>query len=231
MINRVFCYSKQEAKKNRNDVSIGKMILQIIVMVLLIVGVGVGTATISDELMSTPFFGMLFMFGFTAFIIWYAISFGIKFRVQFTGFATDTDNNVYFTSKLNNGENFVIGGIAAEGILDGILGNSDSFAGDLAKGVGTVMTLYSMNKSAKIMQNPEIIAKMVENATTTTGAQILQILKVHNYSQDSHKVKIWCDYGDMRTGKIVYNKKITIYKSYNCFNDLMNILLSQRGGK
>lgn len=229
MINRVFCYSEQEAKKNRNNVSIGKMLFQIIGMTLLLVVVIMVSVFASDDFMDNPLSMIWITFGFMALVIWYAISFGMKFRTQLTGFATDTDNNVYLASKLNNGENFVIGGMAAEGIIDNLLGKSDSFAGDFAKGLGTAMTLYSMNKSAKIMQNPEIIAKMVEYATTTTGAEVKQILKVYNYSQDSHKVKIWCDYRIMRTGKIKYNKKITIYKSFNCFNDLMNILLSIRG--
>lgn len=229
MINRVFCYSEQEARKNRNNVSIGKMLLHVIGMTLLLTVAIIVLCFMSDDFMDNPFSIILITFGFMGFVIWYALSFGMKFRSQLTGFATDTNNNVYFASKLNNGESFVIGGMAAEGVIDGILGNSDSFAGDLAKGLGTAMTLYSMNKSAKIMQNPEIIAKMVEYATTTTGAEIRQILKVYNYTQNSHKVKIRCDYRIMRTGKIKYNKTITIYKSYNCFNELMNILLNTRG--
>jgi len=80
------------------------------------------------------------------------------------------------------------------------------------------------------MQNPEIIAKMVECASTTTGAEVRQILKVYNYTQNSRSVKIRCDYRIMRTGQIKYNKNITIYKSFNCFNDLMNIILNNNRG-
>ena len=92
------------------------------------------------------------------------------------------------------------------GIFDAVLKDRNSFAGNMAEGLGAAMTLYSLNKSAKIMQNPEIIAKMVECANTTTGAEVRQILKVYNYIQNSHRVKIRCDYRIMRTGQIKYNK-------------------------
>lgn len=229
MINRVFTYSNEEARRNGNNVSIGKMIFQVIGMTLLLILAMIITSFMSGDFLDSPLFMFIIIFGFTAFVIWYAIRFGMKFRSQLTGFATDTNNNIYFASKLNNGESFVIGGMAAEGIIDGILGDSNSFAGDLAQGLGTAMTLYSMNKSAKIMQNPEIIARMVECANTTTGAEVRQILRVYNYIQNSHKIKIKCDYQIMRNGKIKYNKTMNIYKSYNCFNELMNILLNTRG--
>lgn len=227
MINRVFCYSDEEAKRNGNSVSIGKMLLQVVGMVLLMVVAMFVCFAISDDFMENPLFLLLFILVFIALVIWYAISFNLKFRSQLTGFATDTENNVYFATKLNNGEEFVIGGMAAGGIIDRVLGESNSFAGDLAQGVGTAMTLYTLNKSAKIMQNPEIIAKMVECANTTTGAEVRQLLKVYNYTENAHKVKIKCDYRIMRNGKVKYNKTMNIYKSYNCYNELMNIILNR----
>ena len=230
MINRVFCYSDEETKRNGNSTSIGKLILQAIGMTLLLcVAMFVGFA-ISDDFMNNPLVFFIIVFVFLGWVIYYAIKFRLKFCPQLMGFATDTENNVYCATKLNNGEEFVIGGMAAGGIIDAILKDRNSFAGDMAEGVGTAMALYSLNKSAKIMQNPEIIAKMVEYATTTTGAEVRQILKVYNYTQNSHYVKIRCDYRIMRTGKIKYNKNITIYKSFNCFNDLMNVILNNNRG-
>lgn len=230
MINRVFCYSDEEAKRNGNSVSISKMILQIIVMVLLLVVAIFVCFAISDEFMDNPILLLILVFGFIGWVIYYAIKFNSKFRSQLMGFATDTENNVYCVTKLNNGEEFVIGGIAAGGIMDAVLKDNNSFAGDMAEGVGVTMALYSLKKSAKIMQNPEIIAKIVECANTTTGAEVRQILKVYNYTQNSHSVKIRCDYRVMQTGKIKYNKNITIHKSFNCFNDLINIILSNNRG-
>ena len=227
MINRVFCYSDEEAKKNGNSVSIGKMLLQIIVMVLLMIIVMFVCFAISHDFMDNPLFFLLFIFGFTILIICYAINFNLKFHSQLTGFAIDTENNIYLATKLNNGEEFVIGGMAAGEIIDKVLGKSNSFSGDLVQGVGTAMTLYTLKKSAKIMQNPEIIAKMVESANTTTGAEVRQLLKVYNYTENTHKVKIKCDYRIMRNGKVKCNKTMNIYKSYNCYNELINIILNR----
>ena len=148
MINRVFCYSDEEAKRNGNSVSIGKMILQVIGMVLLLVVAMFVSFAISDEFMESPIFLLLITFGFVGWVIYFAIKFRSKFQSQLMGFATDTDNNVYSAIKLNNGEEFVIGGMAAGGIIDAVLKDSNSFAGNMAEGLGAAMTLYSLNKSA-----------------------------------------------------------------------------------
>lgn len=229
MINRVFCYSNEEAKRNGNNTSIGKMLLQSFgVIVILLVVLAVASA-ISADILEDPIFFLTVPFIFTVVLLCHALNFNFKSHSQLTGFATDSDNNVYFVSKLNNGEEFVISGMAAGNIIDKVLDDNNSLAGNLAEGAGAIMSLYSLNKSAKIMQNPEIIAKLVECANTTTGAEVRQILKVYNYTENSHRVKIKCDYRIMRSGKIKYNKTMKIYKSYNCFNELMNNLLSTRG--
>lgn len=229
MINRVFCYSDEEAKRNGNSVSIGKMILQVFGITFIMITIFIICSISLDKLMNNPIFLLLFFSLFFGFFMYYLFEYSFKYRSRLTGFATDTNNNVYCVTKLNNGEDFVIGGMATGGIIDNILKDNNSFAGNLAEGIGTAMTIYSLNKSEKIMQNPEIIARMVECATTTTGAEIKQILKIYNYTQTSHSVKIKCDYRIMRTGKIKYNKNITIYKSFNCFNELMNDILNIRG--
>lgn len=226
MIKRVFCYSDSEAKKNGNSVSILKLILEIIGIIVLLISAIFLFITLSEDVMNNPLFLILFVLIFTAFIVYFAIKFNLKFHSKLMGFATDTNNNVYCAVKLNNGEEFAIGGLAAGKIINNIVKDNNNLAGDIVGGVGAAMSLYSMNKSAKIMQNPEVIAKMVECADTTTGAEVRKILKVYNYTENSHCVKIFCDYQIMKTGIIKYNKKLTIYKSFNCFNDLINIILS-----
>ena len=226
MVNRVFCYSNQEAKRNRNSTSIGKMLLQVVALILILIIVMFLSFAFTDGFKDNPTLLILVISGFTGWIIFCALKFNFKYHSQLMGFATDINNNVYCVIKLNNGEEFLIGGMATGKIIDTVLRDNNSFAGNMTEGLGAAMSLYSLNKSAKLMQNPEIIAKMVENATTTTCAEVRQILKVYNYTQNSHRVKIECDYKIMRTGKIKYNKNITIYKSFNCFNDLMNAILN-----
>lgn len=224
MVDRVFCYSDQEARKNGNSVSIGKMLLQLILIIVFFIFI---CSMVSSKIMFRPEYFTIFVGTFTIAIMVFAINFSNKFRSRLIGFAKDENNNVYCVNKLNNGEEFAIGGLAT-GRLIKLLDENNSVTGDAVQALGAAISMYKINNSTKIMQNPEIIAKMVEYATTTTGAEVKQILKVYNYTQDSHKVKIRCDYKLMRNGKIKYNKNITIYKSFNCFNDLMNVILDKR---
>ncbi len=229
MVNRVFCYSDEEAKKNGNSVSFGKMLFQIIGISFIMIIAIVIISAISDEMTTNFTLFNISIFIFTGAALWYAMNFAFKFRARITAFATDDENNVYCATKLNNGEEFAIGGLAAGNIIDRVSEKGNSILGDTVQIAGAAISIYKMNNSAKIMQNQEIIAKMVEYATTTTGAEVKQILKVYSYTQNSHKIKMRCDYKIMKTGQVKRNKNVVIYKSFNCINDLINILLDKRG--
>ena len=45
---------------------------------------------------------------------------------------------------------------------------------------------------------------------------------MHSINDGKHSIKMNCDYRIIRTGKIKYNKNMTVEKSYNQFNDLVN---------
>lgn len=223
MVDRVFCYSEQEAKRNGNSVSVGKMLLQLIGIILIMIILIFACLSFSSEVGYSIIFAPIF----TIVILLFTVNFSIKFRSRLMGFAKDENNNIYCVNKLNNGEEFAIGGMGLGGMIKS-LDEKNRLAGDTVQAVGAAISIYKINNSVKIMQNPEIIAKMVEYATTTTGAEVKQILKVYSYTQNLHKVKIRCDYKLMRNGRMYYNKNITIYKSFNCFNDLMNIIMDKR---
>lgn len=227
-VNRVFCYSKEEAKKNKNNTSIGKMILQIILIIFFIVIINSILVKIHIEFIEE--YGIILVIAtFLVATIYCSIKFGIEYETQLMGFAIDSNNNVYYVNKLNNGEMFAVGGTIAKESINRALNKNDSFAGDVAEGIGVAATLYFLNKSAKLMQNPEVIAKAVENAETATGVMITQILKVYDYTQDLHKVKIKCDYKILKVNKVKYNRTIIIYKSFNRFDELMNAILNVKG--
>ena len=228
IVDRVFCYSADEAKKNDNYTSRTQLIIFIVLEMILVT---ISVLAIIER--GSVVIGIItILIGVCLYVVLGIIS-QVREQSKLQGFATDTDGNVYMTYKLNNGEEFAIGGIAAGGLAKSILDNKNvnSNAGNLAGGLGSVigigMSLYSESKSKKIMQNPEIIAKMEECAETTTGASVTKFLKVHSYTENSHKIKIKCDYEIMNTGKIKYNKRITIYKSFNYFDDLKSVILNK----
>lgn len=226
MVNRIFCYSYEEAERNGNVVSFGSITLFVLSIILLFSIAGPICIHNADN----PMLFLLLIFAFFFILILYLGKKNANAKAQLTAFATDSNNNVYYVSKINNGEDYFYGGMAAGETLNTFFKDSSHILGESTKLIGGIMSVRALNKSVKIMQNPEIIAQMVECADTTTGAEIIQILKVYNYTQNSHIVKIICDYRILRTGKIKYNKNIKIRKSYNCFNDLMNIILDNNRG-
>lgn len=228
MINRVFLYSNEEAKRNGNSLTIGKVLIQSIILTLLFIVLLFICMLISDDFFENPVFFMILITIFIITILVYAIKAKQKTSQQLMAFATDENNNIFCVNKLNNGGKYVIGGIEAGNIVDKVLDNGDSVAGDAVQLAGTIMAVNNLNNSSKMMQNPKTIADIVDNASDMKGALVRQILKVYNYTEDSHKVKISCDYRIIGNGEIKYNKYIKIYKSFNCFNDLMNIILSKK---
>lgn len=141
-----------------------------------------------------------------------------------TGYATDTEGRIFRAMTINNGQGLYIGGISAGGIIDQLAGNNSNLGKNLGGTVGAIAQFYSMNRSAKYMSHPEVIAKMVESAPNIIGAEVYEILKVSSIINRKKFIKIKCDYRILRNNKIKYNKKLIIEKSYNMFDDLVNAL-------
>ena len=222
MVNRVFCYSKDVAKQNGNKLPILQIVLTTVIFIVAIIAIAV---VIADNM---GLF-MLIMFAFIGLIIYFSIILGLRLRARMTGWATTNDGRIFKAMTVNNGQGLYFGGAAAGGLVDQLAGNNNNIGRDLGGAVGAAAQFYSMNKSAQYMSHPEIVAKMVEDAPNVTGAEVWEILKVHSITNKNHSVKINCDYRIVRTGKIKYNKNMSIEKSYNQFDELMNCINSHRG--
>lgn len=221
IVNRVFCYSKDIAKQNGNKLPILQIVLS---TVLFIVAIMVLAITLTD---SMGLF-MLMMFAFMGVIIYYSVVLGLRLRTRMTGWATSSDGRIFKAFYVNNGSGLYFGGVAAGGLVDQLAGNNSNLGRDLGGAVGAAAQFYSMNKAAQYMSHPEIIAKIVEDAPNVTGAEVYEILKVHSITDSKHSVKLVCDYRIARTGKVKYNKKMSVEKSFNQFNDLVNTFNTHR---
>lgn len=221
MVNRVFCYSKDIAKQNGNKLPILQLVLTTVIFIVAIIALAV---TLTDSM------GLFFimMFAFFGLIIYFSIILGLRLRTRMTGWATTTDGRIFKAMAMNNGQGLYFGGVAAGGLVDQLAGNSNNIGRNIGGAVGAAAQFYSMNRSAQYMSHPEIIAKMVEEAPNVTGAEIYEILKVHSINDGKHSIKMNCDYRIIRTGKIKYNKNMTVEKSYNQFNDLVNTFNTHR---
>lgn len=220
MVNRVFCYSEDVAKKNCINLPIIYLVLLIVVFIVwIIVGVMVFDSMI-------PF--SITFFVFITLILYFSIIAGSKTRSKITAYATDTNGRIFKAMIVNNGQGLGIGGIAAGGLIDQLAGSDSNIGESIGGVVGSVAQIYAMNRSVKYMSNPEIVAKIVETAPNITGAEVFEILKVHDIVNRNKSIKVKCDYKNLRTNKVKYRKSLTIEKSYNMFDDLIDVLNTHR---
>lgn len=220
MINRVFIYSDEEAQKNGNYTTLGRLFLVLfvswvafIIFIIALANIEIGFSVDGDDVL---FLAIVMI----ALSLIYGFSWRKKYFPRLSGFATDNENNVYYVKNLNPNGNVAVGGVLARDILgNNMLGNMSQIA-------GTVAAADTLNDAAKIMQCPEVIAKIVENPTKTYGVDVYKILKVYSYVENSHAIKVKCDYQIINKGKVKNNATLTICKSYNSFKDLMNTILN-----
>lgn len=221
MVNRVFCYSKEIAKQNGNKLPILHLIL---LTIIFIVGI------IVTAIASTNSFAifMIMIVVFMVLLIYYSVILGLRLRTRMSGWATTNDGRIFKVMTINNGQGLYFGGLAAGKMVDQLADNNSITGQNVGGTLGAAAQFYSMNRSAKYMSHPEIIAKMVEEAPNITGAEVCEILKVYSITNRNQSVKINCDYKIIRTGKIKYNKNMSIEKSYNQFDELMDIINTHR---
>jgi len=223
IVNRVFCYSKEVAKQNGNKLPILQLILTTVIGMIAFIVLAIAMGSEFNFILF-----MLVLFGWMGILIYYSIVLGIRMRTRMTGYATDTTGRIFKAMTVNNGQGLYFGGAAAGGLIDQLAGSDSGIGRNLGGAVGAAAQFYAMNRSAKYMSHPEIVAKMVECAPNITGAEVFEILKVHSIIDKGKSVKINCDYKILRTNKIKYAKNLTIEKSFNMFNDLISALNTHR---
>lgn len=220
IVNRVFCYSKEVAKKNGIRLPILELVLlTVIFTVWFIVG-----SIIFESRLITFIISLIFIL----LLVYYAVILGLRMRNRMTGYATDTNGRIFKAMTVNNGQGLYLGGVAAGGLIDQLAGNESNIGKNLGGAIGAAAQFYSMNRSANYMSHPEIVAKIVETAPNITGAQVYEILKVHSITNKGKTVKVNCDYKILNTNKIMYAKNLTIEKAFNMFDDLIGALNTHR---
>ena len=129
IVNRVFCYSKEIAKKNGNKLPILALVLSTILGI---------TAFISVVIMN-KFNGIIFAIIFIAWlslIIYYSIILMLRLVSRMTAYATDTEGRIFKTIAMNDGQGLYFGGVAAGGMIDQFAGNDSNPGESLGGAVG-----------------------------------------------------------------------------------------------
>lgn len=227
-VNRVFCYSKDVAQQNGNKLPILALILSVIFGIVAIAGVVLIIESKVMENNSNVVMIVLVSMVWLFLIFYYSMILGLRLRSRMTAYATDVEGRIFKVMTVNNGQGLYFGGVSAGGMIDQLVGNDSSLGESLGGVVGAAAQFYSMNRSAKYMSHPEIVAKMVESAPNITGAEVIEILKVYSIINKKKSIKIKCDYKNLRNNKIKYNKNLVIDKSFNMFDDLIKVLNTHR---
>lgn len=223
MVNRVFCYSKEIAKEQRNKLPIPQLVWTTILGIVAFIFL---TIVMESSLNFIIFILMFFIW--MGILIYYSALLGIRMKSRITGYATDTQGRIFKVVALNNGQGLYFGGVASGGMIDQLIDNNSNIGKGLGGAIGAATQIYAMNRSAEYMSHPEIVAKMIESAPNITGGEVFEILKVYSIINKEKSVKINCDYKVIRTNKIRYRQNITIEKSYNMYEDLIHILNMHR---
>lgn len=222
-VNRVFCYSKEVARQNGNKLPILALLLSTILGMIVFISFDV----IMEDNFKTALF-VLFFITWLSLIIYYSVILGLRLRNRMIGYATDTEGRIFRATAMNKGQGLYFGGLAAGEMLDQLVGSDSNLGRNLGGAAGATAQLYLMNKSAKYMSHPEIVAKMVESAPNITGAEVIEILKVYLITNRKKSIKVKCDYKILRKNKIKYSKNLVIEKSFNMFEDLLNVLSTHK---
>lgn len=220
MVNRVFCYSKEVAKRNGNRLPIWQLILSTLVFIIVLVLMPI---IVEDDNIQEFAFIIIFIL-FTGSLLYYSILLGLRMRNRLVAYATDNNGKIYKVMSINNGEGLYFGGVAVGGMIDNLVDNGGNIGRDIGGAIGAGASFYAMNRQAKYMSNPELVAKIIEEFPNVTGAEIYEILRVYSISDRKSSIKVKCDYKIVRKNKVKFQKNLVIEKSYNMYEDLIRLI-------
>lgn len=208
MINKVFCYSDEVAKKNgiKKEI-IYKLILMAIIFIIMICLV----------LVFSSYSFLILLVGFFI-IIFISIKLASNYSMaKLIGYAIDNEGNLLQVIMLNHIDNVSTSG--------NILGQS--VGGNFGQSVGifsdSMDSANRLNKNMLSMSDPEFVLNAIKNAHTSENIQVFKFEKVYSIIDKKTKIMVKCDRRFIKNNKL-YKKKIIITKSYTMFDELVNCL-------
>lgn len=191
MVNRVFIYSKREAKKNKINMPILQLVLVFVMLMIF---------TIICPILNLMNYLPIIMSLFSIALMYYSILLGLRMRFSNIAYATDTSGNLYKVVSLTN---------------------TNGANRNLVKAAIAVNNYVS---STRFIQNPNEVAKIIENKEFVNGILIYEITHVYEIEESRGSYKVRCDYEISNNHSKKINKTIRIYKSVNGSNDLSKVL-------
>lgn len=221
MIIRVFTFSYRMKKKlyplHHKVLSIGGL-FSIIVISMIICS--------TFTLMIMQILGIFFLMCFLLLAI--PIGFSLSRGPIGAAYALNENGELFRILKDNTGAGLTATGFIAGSFVDEALSNSGIISSSLGSSIGTLagsMAQYSITKkNMEFMLNRDKIASIFTRNDNFNGFHVLKLIKCHSIVESKYKYVIMCDYYDFKKKKFLYNKNIKIYKVYNSYLDLINII-------
>ena len=199
MINKVFSYSDELAKKSGSKSVILKVLLLIVINVILYY--------------ILPIIGGI-LFVFTLIYTVYQISNNSVDTAEKTrSYAIDENGRVFEINLLPTFNNVGSMGQLVGGNIGGVVGS-----------VIDAKVLENVSNNIDIINNPEIISKLIETKPTEI-VNIIEILKVYSIEEGKTNFKVSCDLMNLTNDNKVYSKaNLRIKKCYTNYETLIEEL-------
>ena len=195
-INKVFCYSKEIAKKNGNKYPTELLILTICLVVLipLVGGFLGGMYDLGDV-----YFAIVLFSGWAFIIALFCLLWVYRTTLfnETSAYAVDTDGKVYKALSYNY---------------------------DFGIYIKDVGNFPNPNRKSDFMKDPKFVISLIESSPNVSGATIYKIEKVHSVIEKKRCIKVICDYNLLIKNKMKYNKKLIIEKSYIGYEEMLSLL-------
>ena len=196
MINKVFIYSDELAKKSGSNSVVLKVLLLIVTNVILffifpIIG------------------GILFVFALI-YTVYQISNNTIEIDEKFRSYAIDENSRIFELNLLNEFNN--------DGATGQLIGDS---VGGLIGSVQDIKALNEININVDIINNPETISKLIEIKPEHV-VNIIEILKVHSIKECKTNFKVNCDLVVLTNNNKMYNK--TNLRIKKCYTDYENLI-------
>lgn len=204
MINKVFTYSEELAKKSGSNSVVLKVLLLIVTNVILF--------------FTFPIIGII-LFVFTLIYSVYQISNNtIEIDEKTRSYAIDDNGRIFEINLLHEFNNAGATGQLVGGSVGGLIGSSQD-----------IKALNEINSNIDIINNPETISKLIETKPEQI-VNIIEILKVHSIQESKTNFKVNCDLVVLTNNNKMYNKaNLRIKKCYTDYKALIEELNKKRG--
>lgn len=221
---RIFCYDFDVAKKNKNNPPFKRMLIEIYILAISFILMIIVTNINKSEYCIIIVYFMLFVFAGLIFDFFISCR---KLIGQMTVFVIDENDEVFKIAKTNN----VDKKMAAGYYIGEKIGGPDSFFSTIGMIMGYIFNIKHTKDISLGINNPYVVNEILKNPSQLIDGTVYKIETIYDIKDKGEFYIIKCDYFNYEENKQYKNNEIRLSKSYNCLNELVDILRRRIGTK